>query len=305
MDFYTQTGPRPDLAAVEVNLPEGYIGAQVLPNVNVADKTGTIYYATVTADETAETGRSAGSAPGGTQISDSTTTFTTAEVIERGKVTPDEAKQMGGIDKADLVGAKWAKRQVMNAREGAIRTAILGIAASEAVDYAKVLTQIQTGLESVRRYEGPSAMVTSTMVFKRIVLGLLGDSKMGPLFSRLVSGTSPAVAVQGMSFKAWVDAFAMFVGVDKVLLGCDTIWNAAAVAGKFAVAKLDPGNDPLSHKWMPVLGKTFTYLPDGGGEYEVQSVADRVNLNNLYDAKSWYNAKVLNSGAVYVFEGAV
>jgi hypothetical protein len=305
MDYYTQTGPRPELAAVEVNPPEGYIGSQILPNVPVTDKSGTVYYATVTADSAAETGRGAGVAPTGVQISDSTTTFTAAECIARGKVTPDEAKQFGGIDKADIAGTKWAKRQVMNSRESAICTLILGKAASATFDAAKVLTQVQTGLEAVRLYDGPSALITSTMTFKKIVLGLLGDSKMGPLFSRLVTGTSSAVAAQGLSYKAWVDAFAMFIGVDQVKIGCDSIWNAAAVAGKFGIAKLDDGNDAMSHKWKPVLGKTWTFLPDGTNEYEIQSVGDRITLNNLYDAKSWYNAKLLNTGALYVMDGAV
>ena len=92
---FTQTGPRPDLAALPVNLPEGYIGNSVFPVSPVADKSGTIYYATVTADSAAQTGRSAGTAPTGTQISDSSTTYTAAEAIKRGSVTPDEAKQFG------------------------------------------------------------------------------------------------------------------------------------------------------------------------------------------------------------------
>ena len=52
--YYTITGPRPDLAAVEVNPPEGFIGSKLIPLVNVADKTGTVYYNDVTADVAAQ-----------------------------------------------------------------------------------------------------------------------------------------------------------------------------------------------------------------------------------------------------------
>jgi SAM-dependent methyltransferase len=52
-----------------------------------------------------------------TQIATSSTTYTCAEAVKRGAITPDEAKQFGGIAKADEAGAKWAKRQVMRAME--------------------------------------------------------------------------------------------------------------------------------------------------------------------------------------------
>jgi hypothetical protein len=106
-----------------------------------------------------------------------------------------------------------------------------------------------------------------------------------------------------MSLKAWADGLAMFLGVDEVLAGDSTIWNAGNCAGKFAIAKLDDGTDPLSHKWRPVLGKVFQFMPDGANPWVIQSVADRVNVNNLYDAYLWSDVVILNAPAVYVFEG--
>jgi hypothetical protein len=35
----------------------------------------------------------------------------------------------------------------------------------------------------------------------------------------------------------------------------------------------------------------------------VKSVADLVNVNNLYDAYQWFDTVVLNAGALYVFDG--
>lgn len=301
--YYTETGERPDLAAIEVNPPEGYIGTKIMPIVPVSEKTGTIYYATVIADAAAETGRAAGAAPSASAISDSNTTFTAAEAVKRGTITPDEAKTMGGIEKADAVGAKWGKRQVMNAIESAIATVVLGGAVDDAFDSAKLLDDSQTALDAIRLYEGRTALVSSPMVLKRIVRNMLQDVNYGPMFSRLIAGGSPAQAATGMNFKSWMTGLAMFLGVDEILAGDDTIWNAGTNAERFAFCKLDDGADELSHKWKPVLGKTFQFMPDGSNPWVIQAVADRVNVNNLYDAYSWYNVVTLNATAIYLFDG--
>jgi hypothetical protein len=301
--YYTETGERPDLAALEVNAPEGYIGPQIMPIVPVTDKSGTVYYNDLTTDETAETGRSAGSGPSGTQIATTSTAFACVEHCDRGKITPDEAKVMGGIAKADVVGAKWAKRQVMNALEADICSVILGKAASTQFDAAKLMAQAQTALSTIQLYEGKSALIASTAVLKRIVQALLNDDSMGAVFSRTIAGVNPMVAATGMNFSAWRDALAMFLGVDVVLAGNDTIWNATAYDGHFAFAKLDDGTDPLSHKWRPVLGKVFQFMPDGKQPWVIQSVADRVNVNNLYDAYLWFDSVLMNTGALYVIDG--
>ena len=303
--YYTETGERSDLAALEVNAPEGYIGTQLMPISPVAEKTGTIYYATVTADTAAQTGRSAGVAPTGTQISDTSTTFTAAEAVKRGAVTPDEAKTMGGIEKADEVGAKWAKRQVMNKLESDIATELIGGTVDATFDAANLLTQVQTGLQTVRLFEGEKVLFGSTAVLKRIVTEMIGDTAFGPVFSRLIAGGSPAEAATGMNFEAWVSALAIFLGVDKVLAGDDTVWDSATYTTneRFGIAKVNNNGDALSHKWQPALGKTFQFMPDGANPWVVQSIADRLNVNNHYDAYNWYDVVTLNAAAVYVLDG--
>ena len=303
--YYTETGERADLAALEVNPPEGYIGKKLLPIVEVTEKSQTVYYATVTADATAQTGRSAGTAPTGTQISDSSTTYTTAEAMKRGQVTPDEAKTMGGIEKADEVGAKWAKRQVMNYMESDIAGLVLasGSAVDANFDPAKVQTQVQDALQSIRLYEGKTVIAGATRTIKGMLQALLNDSVHGPALARLVTGASGVDAVRGLSLQAWQQAIALWFGVDEVIVGDDAVWNATAIQGRFAVAKVDSDPDPMSHKWKPVLGKTYQFMPDGSNPWVIQSVADRVNVNNLYDAYLWYDALILNSAAVYVFGG--
>jgi hypothetical protein len=302
MSYYTETGARPDLASLEVNLPEGYIGTKIYPVVPVMEKAGSVAYATVKADSTAQTGRVAGAAPNVTQIANSATTWAAVEVIDRAGITPDEAKQMGGIAKADEVGAKWAMRQVLALREGLIAAKVLGTA-DDTFDAAKLRTDMQTARHSLRLYPGRTVLAASSFVLNAMVQNIAAEAGIGDAFARIVTGVNAAEAAMGLSFEAWKRGLAMFLGVDDVLAGDDAIWNAGTYAGKFAIVKVDNTNDPLSHKYMPVIGKTFTFLPDGTSGWEVQSVADRTLLNNFYDAKQWLNVVELNAGAVYVFDG--
>lgn len=301
--YYTQEGDRPDLAAIEAVKPEGFIADMIYPVVPVADQGGTIYYATINADAAAQTGRVAGVAPDNTQISDSSTTFSVAERIKRYSITPAEAKQMGGIEKADEVGAKASKRSVFTAIESEVATAVLGGTADDTFDPAKIHSVIQDAIDAIEQYEGITTLVTSTKTAKAMVQNLLSDSTQGKVLARIVSGASPSVAITGLNFNAWIDALAMYLGVDKVLLGTSRIWNAGTNQGRFALARLDDGMDPLSHKYLPVLGKRFQYLQDGNNPFHIETVANNDTKNNHYDCDVWDDIVTLNSGALYLFDG--
>ena len=301
--YYTITGPRPDLASVEVNPPEGYIGSKLIPTVSVMDKTGTVYYNDVTADVSAQTGRSTVNAPSSTTIAGTSTTYTCAEVISRGKIAPDEVKAFGGIANADQVGVKFAKRNVLNAIEAAIAAVVTGATASAAFDAAKFLTQAQTALDSVRLYYGRTTLVGGTITLKRVVQALLRDADLGPMLSRIVSGTTPSIATTGVQFSAWLNALAMFIGVDQVLAGDDNVWNASTSANKIVIGKFDDNSDPLRHKYEPVFARNYLFLPDGTQPWFVETIADRLTKANVYDAACWYNIVTLNTSAIYAFEG--
>lgn len=301
--YYTITGPRPDLAAVEVNPPEGYIGSKLIPTLPVMEKTGTLYYWDGQADVAAQTGRSTVTAPSSTTLATATTTWTCAEAIKRGNIAPDEAKAMGGIAKADQIGAKFAKRSVMNAIETAIAAVVTGATASAVFDAAKFLSQSQTALDAVRLYYGKTTLVGATVVLKRVVQAILADSTYGKVLSRIVTGTSPAVAAQGLNLKSWLDGLAMFLGVDQVLAGDDAIWNASTSANQICIGKFDTGEEPLIYKYEPVFARNVLFLPDGVQPFFVESIGDRITKANMYDCSAWYNIVSLNSSAVYTFSG--
>jgi len=302
MDFYTETGERPDLATIEVNLPEGYIGTKIMPVMPVAEKAGSVAYATVTADSTAQTGRVAGAAPSVTQISNSAKAWACTEIIDRAGITPDEVKQMGSIEAADKIGARWAMRQVLAAREALIAAVVCGTADNQ-FDAAKLRTDVQTAKQTLRLYPGRTVLAASSYVLNAMVQNIAATAVIGDAFARIVTGVNAAEAAMGLSFEAWTRGLAMFLGVDEVLAGDDAVWNAGTCAGKFSLVKVDNTGDPLSHKYIPVLGKTITFIPSGGNGWEVQSVGDRTLLNNFYDAKLWIDVETYNAAAVYTFEG--
>jgi hypothetical protein len=303
MSFYTEEGERSALQSdIEVNAPEGYIGTKMMPVVPVSEKAGSMAYATVTAETAAQTGRVAGSAPNPTQISNSAHAWACSEIIERAAITPDEVKQMGGIESADKIGFRWAMRSVLKAREALIAAVVLGDK-DATFDPAKMRTQVQTALQTLRLYPGKTVLASSSMTLKAMVQQIAGDTNAGPLFARIVTGTNSAEAVLGLSIKAWLQGLAMFVGVDEVLAGDDAVWNAGTCAEKFSIVKVDNTNDPLSHKYLPILGKTITFIPDGTQGWELQGIADRTLINNFYDAKMWIDVETYNAGAVYTFDG--
>jgi hypothetical protein len=303
MDFYTEEGERSALQSeIEVNPPEGYIGTKIMPVTPVLEKAGSVAYATVTAAVTAQTGRSVGAAPTTEQISNSAKTWACTEVISRCAITPDEVKQMGGIANADKIGFRWSMRQVLAAREALIAAVVLGTK-DASFDPAKLRTQCQTALQALRLYPGKTVLAAGTYTLKAMVQNIAGTSGIGDAFARIVTGTNSAEAVLGLSFKAWAQGLALFLGVDEVLAGDDDVWSAGTCAEKFSIVKVDNTNDPLSHKYLPVLGKTVTFIPDGTLGWELQGIADRTLINNFYDAKMWIDVETYNAAAVYTFDG--
>jgi hypothetical protein len=304
MDFYTEEGERSALQSeIEINAPEGYIGTKLMPVVPVKEKAGSASYATVTADAAAaQTGRIAGTAPNATQISNSAHVWACVEVVDRAAITPDEAKQMGSMEAADKIGFRWAMRQVLALREGLIADVILGTK-DATFDAAKLRTQMQTAKQALRLYPGRSVLVGSTMTLTAMVQQIAGTQVIGDAFARIVTGVNSAEAALGLSFAAWARGLALFCGVDEVMAGDDSVWNSGTRAEKFSLVKQDVTNDPLSHKYMPILGKTITFLPENGMGWELQSVANRTQINNYYDAKMWIDVETYNAGAVYTFDG--
>ena len=302
--YYTQTAERPELAALEVNPVEGFIGHRIYPTVPVMQKTSYVYYRTLTADSAAQTNRSSLAAPSATVLTGTSTTYTCTEAIKRASISPEEVKTYGGIEKADVYGAKWAKRQVMRAKEAAIVTLVLGTRTVDTTfDPGKMQLQISDAIDAVSLYSGKTALITSTKVLRGIWLSMLKDTALGASVARVVTGGNPGAAAQGLGLDAIKAALAVTFGVDEILCGKTDLWNATAVAGRFCVAKLDDTGDEMSQLTDAVLGKCFQFMPDGTNPWFIESIGDRLNKANHWDATMWYQAKTFNSDAMYLIDG--
>lgn len=299
MELKTITGRRMDLEAIPVNQPTEYIGNRVFPVVNVAEKTGTVYYKTVTADSAAQTGRGSGTAPTATLLTDSSTTYSVAEAIKRYSVDKAEVKQMGGIEAADKLGAMASKRSVLRAMETAQAAILLdGTSYAGASDiHAAIIDGIIDAAQSVKRYGGRTAFVCSVSVYQYLVKQTELTGKMGWSFAN--GDINAVLSLNKNVFKAMLQGLFAF---DEVLIGDDDHWAIATREDAAAVVRL-PDPEEFSHKMDPVLGKTMLYLPDGSQAFEIESFYDEDTKLNNYDATTWYQVKQLNSGAKKLVKG--
>lgn len=302
MEFKTITGRRPDLESLAVNKPEGYIGGLIFPSLPVMEKTGSIYYKTATADSAAQTGRSSGTAPTRTMVTDSSTTFSCAEVIKRYGVDKAEVKQMGGVEAADRVGGMASKRSVLRAIETAQAAALFSAARfSGASDISSgIVNGIIGGAKSVKRINGKLAFVCSVTTYRYIIQ----TTEIKALMGRFVPAGLTAEQILSLSpqaFKAMLQGLFLF---DEVLIGDDDHWEITGQEGEAAIVKLPPP-EPESHKMDPVYAKTALYLPDGSQAFEVESHYDEDSKVNNYDASAWYNIKEFNTAGVKVVKGLV
>jgi hypothetical protein len=304
MDAYkTETGRREDLEQMETNPGIGFIGPRIYPIVNTMEKTGTVYYKTLTADAAAQSTRTSGTAPTSNFLTDSSTTFTCVDYFKRYAVDRDEVKQMGGIENADKLGGMAAKRSVQRAVETVMAAAVLGNSSATVYDIeASLCARAAIGLEAIRRYPGRKAFVCSYTIFNRIMryteivnrFSLSSAQIIGQDARDIISRKPEALRL----------ALSAILGVDEVLVGDDDQWYDASATYQTRAALISlPDPEAFSHKMDPVYGKCFMYLPDGKQPYVVESFYDEDDKANKYDATVWFNLKDFNAGALYILAG--
>jgi hypothetical protein len=298
---YTIAGLRPDLAAIEVNEPEGYISEKLMPTLKVYQPAGILDYHAKVADTGAQRDREVGASPTSQQIAQSSLEFSCEEVIKRGAIAPKQVPIMGGIENADKIGAKFAKRQVMAAREADVAALVLH-APNANFSAGDVVTQAATARKACKGIFGKLLLVAGQETLAQLFMELVTENGSSELFSRIVSGTSPNVAMEGLDPAAQARAIATLFGCQGALAGDDEIWGKGNLAGRFAIGRFDDGEED-AHLAKPVFGRVLQYLPDGKTPISITSIPFPEKKNNYYDAEAHMVAKVLNSSGVYVFGG--
>jgi len=307
--YKTETGRREDLEAIEANPVLSYVGTKFYPVLPVTEKTGSVYYTTLTADAASQDALARGTALTPVYLTESVATFSAASVEKRYAIGRDEVKQMGGIEKSDKLGGSASKRSVQRTLETALAAqlqTIAGTRQSAAHVAGSFLAEANIAREAIRLYPGKTAFVCAFTVFNAIMryTEVLNQFSL----AALMLGGGEAKDVIAGSPSALKMILGGILSVDEVIVGDDDHWGVGIGSGGIGCAgvfcKL-PGQDEFSHKMDAVLGKLVQYLPDGKQPFIVESFYSDNLKSNMYDAETWYSIEELNGAAAYVLDDLV
>jgi hypothetical protein len=304
MDAYiTQEGRREDLETLDTNPYLGYIGTKVYPVLSTTQKVGDIYAAVLTTDSAAQAGLARGTALTTVRLTESANAYSCASLEKRYAVSRDEVKQMGGIEKADRIGAMASKRSVQRALETALAAQLQTVGSHSTANHVAgtFLTEASIAMSAIKRFPGRKALIVGESAFR----GIMAYTEVQNQFSlaALAIGGGSAEDILAGRPAALRMLLAGIVGCDEVLVGDDAHWGVGVGAsgiGCNAVFASLPGEDEFSHKLDPVLGKMVQYLPDGKQPFIIESYYDLSLKENVYDAETWYSIEEYNPTAAYV-----
>jgi hypothetical protein len=311
-------GVRPDLAKLPVNWPDKYIGAEIFPPSTTAEMTGEFTYRGIVADASAEVDRAANVNLTMNLITNEDGEFTCHKYEKRHGMTEKEVKQIGGIEKADPIGARASKRVVIRAFENAAKAKVFSAARKSAalsLTAGKELAIINAAADQVRRVSGVLSLVAS----RQWLLGFIG---LQYVQARLVAigGLQGYItsrdAALGIQPEVLVSMLRTVLPFERILVGDNDHWFSHAEANYAAVMMLPSvkGEDILpAAKEDPIYGLSKWFLPDPVGApdsmFEVSSDWLPTEKISAWDATGYFDLIELNptgaqlvelpSGAVY------
>lgn len=301
-----QTTPRPDLIAAikdRLNPPVGYIGNEIYPMTRTADKSGTIYFQQLVTDVAAQTNRTTGTAPTTSLIASANTTFSASEIIKRFGIPEDEAKELGGIESADKVGALGAVRSVFRSFESSCAAKLIDGAGTALVE-GSVLPGITRAALAVRRYPGKLFLVCSQDWFLDFIQQTDVKERALAMFPNAAAGDLPSLF--SLKPSAMTQFMATLMQFDGIKLGDNDHWKITGKEDVAAIVKLLPGVNPTedevraAYKLDPMYGVAKWFLPDPANMETMFDLSSWYNpdpLLNTYTAQAWVDIKELNSGA--------
>lgn len=290
-EWMTDFGRRPDLEALEVNPPIGYIGDRIYPRTPSRFNAGTKSGITLPQYAAAQTNRTDGQAPTATLIVNVDKSYTCTETIARFGKSAKQTMDTGNIYKVDEQGATGAIYSYMYTMEQKRLTALVTPIAStydnlitaQAGDSVRSL--LVGAFKAMHRYQGRRVLIMGAGALERLVNSLdFRTFYQGMPFVRrdaLLDGREQIVSAMQTVFL-----------VDEVLIGDDTIQNAAGNAYLLnentvvcAVIPSEPTVTEDSYTYQPELGRTVTYQPfEGLKPFQMESFPDGKDMVNLYTA---------------------
>lgn len=289
--WMTDFGRRPDLEALEVNPPIGYIGDRIYPRTPSRFNAGTKSGITLPQYAAAQTSRTDGQAPTTTLITNVDKSYTCTETIARFGKTAKQTMDTMNIYKVDEQGATGAIYSYMYTMEQMRLTQLVtpipttqdNLITASASDSVRSL--LVSAFKAMHRYQGRRVLIMGAGMLEKLVNSLdFRTFYQGMPFVRrdsLLDGREQLVSAMQTVFL-----------VDEVLIGDDTILNSAGNASILndttvvcAVIPSEPTVTEDSYTYQPELGRTVTYQPyEGLRPFQVESFPDGKDMVNLYTA---------------------
>ena len=273
---------RADLAVMAYQ-PVGFIGTRLFPAYPVRQKAGTVYYAAAASIDSAQSGRTAGGAVSGINVTSASDTFATVEKLARIQADAAEIALLGGEQAAEKKLAMRGHKSVAKAIEVAV-VAVCGFSTATDI-HADIAAGLKTKIKAVRN-------AALGQAGKVVIAG--GSSALDLL--RANEDIKDAMLHTGVTIIG-ADArligntcLSEILGVNEVIEGLDGIWPVDKVVVAFIP---DPNTDPTVDAQ---LGRTVKYqFDDQGTEISCEEGYDPATRSPYLDFVSNVAVKTFNA----------
>lgn len=299
-------GARPDLAAIAVNWPVGYIGRLLFPVSGTAEIAGSFTHRGVVTDAAPEESRTWSSALGNTRITNTTKAYTCVKQEKRYVMTPDDVKEVGSLDAADKIGAMASKRSVMRKFEGDAAAAVFTVARlAAALELASgdEFAGIGYAANQVRRVKGSLSLVCSHN-WLLAFLGLTAVSTRLQSVSGLAGYIAARDAALGLQPEVIASMLRTVLPFEQILVGDDDHWGTNAdYAAVAMVPRIEGGDAVMAAKMDPIYGMSKWFRPDPTDPENLIGIETDWLPDikvNAYDAVAHYNLLELNATGIHL-----
>lgn len=287
----TDFGRRPDLEAVEVNPPIGFVGERIYPRTNQRLLAGTITALALPGYTAAQTNRTDGEAPTAAKIGNVTATFSCTETAARVYKTASDVQAAGGVFASDMQGAIGS---IFNFNVTLEQKRLTKLVTPVSGNYNLVTPTagtpirrvIYNALKDLRRYRGRRVLIMGASL-----LDVFADSFAVRSFYQGMPLERKEVYVDRT--EQIVSSMQTVFHLDEVLVADDTILNAAGTApvmgdDVMVVAVLPHENEVTEDSFQTTnieLGRTITYQPaEGMKPFQIESFPNFEKMRNEYTA---------------------
>lgn len=296
---------RPDLEALPIAQRPFYVTERILPLLPKAVRQGTQYYSEIQSDVSAESDRTAGEAPNENTISDQKTTFDleNEEFIDREKIPDCEIAGLGGLDAAQMKGARKGKRAVGSEVE---KLTAANILANGNVTYTDIgsslIRTVGQRRDVLLDLEGVNsiALVISSRLFHMI---------------KTYKEIKESMAFTGVPITTLQDVrgvrpnqVAATLGVDEIIVANNTQWYNESATYEDRAALVALPDASVEPDEIVQVGRTLWFsatgiVPAAEDLYEVHTWYSDEKLSEMCDVRAYAEQHMFNDDLIEGLSG--